>query len=72
MKELSATTLANGYSYPYTSTYTTPSGAQGTTKVFFTRNIDLRNTIYSLQYMTDTKSKGGVGSGCGDVGEGGK
>ena len=52
MKELSATTLANGYSYPYTSTYTTPSSAQGTTNVFFNRPVRLQaGTCYTIEVL---------------------
>ena len=47
MKELSATTLASGYSYHYTSTY-----PEGTTNVFFNRPVRLQaGTCYTIEVL---------------------
>ena len=53
MRELSATTLADRYSYHFSSTYTnTPSDAQGTTNVFFNRPIQLQaGTCYTIEVL---------------------
>ena len=52
MRELSATTLADRYSYHFSSTYTTPSDAQGTTNVFFNRPIQLHaGTCYTIEVL---------------------
>ena len=66
MRELSATTLADGYSYHYTSTYTTPSDAQGTTNVFFNRPVRVEaGTCYTIEVLeASSRSNTFYVSGC--------
>ena len=66
IKELSATTLADGYSYHYTSTYTTPSDTEGTTKVFFNRRVRLQaETCYTIEVLeASSRSNTFYVSGC--------
>ena len=61
MKELSATTLADGYSYHYTSTY-----PQGTTNVFFNRPVRVEaGTCYTIEVLeASSRSNTFYVSGC--------